>query len=41
MKPMKRDYMNAKGHAYVFNNREGRTKAINLVGGGFRGGIRL
>jgi len=41
MKPLSRFFVNHKKSAHTFSKKAERTKAINLIGGGFRGGIRL
>lgn len=41
MKPLTRKPVNPTRSAKVFHKHAVHTKLINLVGGGFRGGIRL
>jgi hypothetical protein len=41
MKPLHRKPVNFRRSARTFDKNKGRTKLVNLVGGGFRGGIRL
>lgn len=41
MKPLSRKYDSAQSSARKFNRADRTTKALNLAGGGVRGGIRL